>query len=65
MWYGLQVSHQVYTDWLALRAPGYERLTWGAQGQRAMEPGLSAEYGLIEQSKYADALATLKPLRDA
>jgi Iap family predicted aminopeptidase len=65
MWYGLQVSNQVYGDWLALRAPGYPLLTWGAQGHRAMEPDLTAQYLLVKQGKYAAAAAGLKPVRMA
>jgi Iap family predicted aminopeptidase len=65
MWYGLSLSNDVYKDYLAMRAPGYALLTWGAQGHRAPEPDLTAEYRLIEAGKYADAAASLKPLRDS
>jgi hypothetical protein len=61
----LLLSNDVYKEYLAMRAPGYELLTWGAQGHRAPEPDLTAEYRLIEAGKYADAAASLKPLRDS
>ena len=64
MWYGLDLTNDVYKQYLAMRAPGYELLTWGAQGHRAPEYDLTAEYRLIEEGRYADAAASLKPLRD-
>ena len=59
-WNGEYFSYPVYTQELSRHLPGFDRLTWGAQGHQALYVDVMPQEWKIEAGDYAGALADLQ-----
>jgi aminopeptidase YwaD len=64
-WNGAFFSYSVFVDDLARHAPGYYRITWGAQGHEAPHLDVMPQYREIEAGNLAQAAGELTAVRDA
>jgi hypothetical protein len=62
-WYGPYFSDEVYERELWRHAPGFPRLTWGAQAKLAIFWNVMPQYRLIEAGEYATAKVQLEAMR--
>jgi Iap family predicted aminopeptidase len=62
---GIVFSYPVYLKHIARLDPGYDRITWGAQGQLPKPLDVMPQYRKIQAGDYAGALAELETKRRA
>jgi hypothetical protein len=62
-WNGEYFSYSVYTQELSRHLPGFDRLTWGAQGHQALYVDVIPQEWKIKAGDSAGALADLQEVR--